>query len=153
MTMTPKQFEVIDYQPETTCSTSPPKRPRTGDGNPGHAEEGPGANEQQGSPLNERIHVLPKNPRFGDSSLDPQDIKLSSAMAMSAAAMSPHLGAFEQAEQSVTHIFSILGLEMAARIVYNIFDERKVNGCCRVRKKSTPKYDRSTTTTIITLNR
>ena len=138
MTMTPKRFEVIDYQPKKNCSSVP----STGDGNPGYVEEHPEAHEQQESPQNEGIPVGERNvggtaddapdSRFGDTSLGPKDIKLSSAMAMSAAALSPHLGAFVQAEQSVTHVLTILGLEMAARIVYNIAGERSVRWYWRV---------------------
>ena len=56
--------------------------------------------------------------------LKPEDIKLSSAMAMSAAAVSPHLGKHKDAERRYTHFFTVFGIEMATKIVYNMTGER-----------------------------
>ena len=64
--------------------------------------------------------------------LEPMDIKLSAAMAMSAAAVSPQMGAYEQTEQSITHILTILGLEMGASMVYDVSYERREPTCCKV---------------------
>ena len=64
-----------------------------------------------------------------ENKLKPSDIKLSSAMAMSAAALSPYLGRYEMEEQKFTHMLSLLGMEMAANLVSNMAGERK-SGCC-----------------------
>ncbi len=56
--------------------------------------------------------------------LEPSDIKLSSAMAMSAAAVSPYLGKYEERERQFTHILNVCGAEMAADIVYDMTGER-----------------------------
>ena len=56
--------------------------------------------------------------------LEPGDIKLSSAMAMSAAAMSPYLGKYEDKERRAMHILTVLGMEMAASTVYDMKVER-----------------------------
>ena len=63
----------------------------------------------------------------------PGDIKLSSAMAMSAAAMSPYLGKYEDEERQATHILTVLGMEMAASTVYNMKGEREEHWCSQVR--------------------
>ena len=63
------------------------------------------------------------NDYFGNK-LEPSDIKLSSAMAMSAAAVSPHLGKYEKRERQLTHILNVCGIEMAAEIVYDMTGER-----------------------------
>ena len=72
----------------------------------------------------------PQNPFTGK--LEPRDIKLSAAMAMSAAAVSPRKGAYEQTEQSSTHILTILGLEMGASMVYDLAYERNEHKCYKV---------------------
>ena len=72
----------------------------------------------------------PNNPFTGK--LEPKDIKLSAAMAMSAAAVSPRKGAYEQTKQSSTHILTILGLEMGASMVYNLAYERNEHICYKV---------------------
>ena len=59
---------------------------------------------------------------FADK-LKPKEIKLSSAMAMSAAAVSQHLGKNEDAERQFTHCFTVFGIEMATDIVYNMTGE------------------------------
>ena len=64
--------------------------------------------------------------------LEPMDIKLSAAMAISAAALSPQMGAYEQTEQSITHILTILGLDMGASMVYDVAYERREPTCCKV---------------------
>ncbi|XP_028408585.1 uncharacterized protein LOC114531134 [Dendronephthya gigantea] len=61
--------------------------------------------------------------------LKPRHVKLSSAMAMSAAAVSPSLGKHEEAEHRFTHILTLLGMEMAAHLIYNMTGEKK-RGCC-----------------------
>ena len=59
-----------------------------------------------------------------ENKLKPNDIKLSSAMAMSAAALSPYLGKYKETEQTSTHILTLIGMEMAANLVYDMEGER-----------------------------
>ena len=68
------------------------------------------------------------NGYFGNK-LTPGDIKLSSAMAMSAAAVSPYLGKYEERERQFKHILTVCGIEMAADIVYDMEGERNEK-CC-----------------------
>ena len=65
--------------------------------------------------------------------LTPSDIKLSSAMAMSAAALSPYLGKYKEIEEKSTHILTLIGMEMAANLVYDMKNERNPEGCPAVR--------------------
>ena len=65
--------------------------------------------------------------------LKPSDIKLSSAMAMSAAAVSPYLGKNEEIERQFTHILTVCGIEMAANTVYDMDSERDEHCCGPVR--------------------
>ena len=65
--------------------------------------------------------------------LKPSDVKLSSAMAMSAAAVSPNLGKHKAEEHRFTHILTLLGMEMAAHLLYNMAGERESSFCHRVR--------------------
>jgi hypothetical protein len=80
------------------------------------------------------ISVIDKQPtstavQIEDKPLKPSDIKLSSAMAMSAAAVSPYAGKNENMERLCTHFFTMFGIEMGANIVYDMTGERK-NDCC-----------------------
>ena len=59
--------------------------------------------------------------------LKPSDITISSAMAMSAAAISPYLGKNRLIERHLTHFLTVFGVDMAADVVYNINDERDKN--------------------------
>ena len=68
-----------------------------------------------------------------EGKLEPGDIKLSSAMAMSAAAISPYLGKHVERERQATHILTVLGMEMAANTVYNLEAERKEKWYWQVR--------------------
>ena len=71
--------------------------------------------------------------------LSPSDIKLSSAMAMSAAAVSPYFGRHKELERQTTHILTLLGFEMGANVVYDMKGERKEN-CGSVRFKLCDTY-------------
>ena len=73
------------------------------------------------------------NGEYFKKKLKPRDVKLSSAMAMSAAAVSPNLGKRKAKEQRFTHILTLLGMEMAAHLVYNMAGEKKSGFCHRVR--------------------
>ena len=46
--------------------------------------------------------------------LEPEDIMLSEAMAISAAALSKHMGKYEESIEGLTRLHTILGLEMGA---------------------------------------
>ena len=64
------------------------------------------------------------NDVFGNK-LEPTDIKLFTAMAMSAAAVSPYLGKHEKRERQLTHILNVCGIDMGAEIVYDMKGERR----------------------------
>ena len=70
--------------------------------------------------------------------LEPSDIKLSSAMAMSAAAISPHIGKYENEEEKITHFLTICGLEMAGNLVSDMREKKCV---CKVRMASLHSWD------------
>ena len=73
-------------------------------------------------PSNEFINRCLEDKYFTDK-LKPKHIKLSSAMAMSAAAVSPYLGKNEDVERQFTHFFSVFGIEMATDMVHNMVNE------------------------------
>ena len=49
-----------------------------------------------------------------EGKLEPKDIMLSEAMATSAAALSKHMGKYEESIEGLTRLYTILGLEMGA---------------------------------------
>ena len=67
-----------------------------------------------------------------EDKLKPSDIKLSTAMAMSAAAISPYLGKNEEIERRFTHFLSVFGIETAADMVYDMAGERNENCLVKV---------------------
>lgn len=93
----------------------------------GNAQEG-GTSQQQrakpepSQPSDRFIKSCLTDDRFVKK-LKPKHIKLSSAMAMSAAAVSPYLGKNEDAERQFTHFFTVFGIEMATDMVHNMTDE------------------------------
>ena len=72
--------------------------------------------------------------------LSPSDIKLSSAMAMSTAAVSPYFGRHKELERQATHILTLFGFEMGANVVYDMAGERKEHCCGLVRFKLCDTY-------------
>ena len=52
--------------------------------------------------------------------LEPQDVKLSDAMATSAAALSAHMGKYDKSVKGLTRLHTILGLEMGATMLSDI---------------------------------
>lgn len=60
-----------------------------------------------------------------EGKLGPQDIKLSDAMATSAAALSTHMGKYDNSVEGLTRLHTILGLEMGATMISDIHSVRK----------------------------
>ena len=104
LTMSPEGISVIDKQPVIVHQPS---------------------SAGQGENLNESCLA---SHQFNDK-LSPNDIKLSSAMAMSAAVVSPYFGRHAELERQATHILTLLGFEMGANVVYNMKGERN-ESCC-----------------------
>ena len=79
----------------------------------------------------EQLEEFRKNCLKGEfrDTLKPSNVRLSSAMAMSAAALSPHIGKYESEEQKITHFLTICGLEMAGTLVPDMerYDNCKVS--------------------------
>ncbi|XP_028408530.1 uncharacterized protein LOC114531087 isoform X1 [Dendronephthya gigantea] len=73
------------------------------------------------------------NGEYFKGKMKPSDVKLSSAMAMSAAAVSPNLGKHKAEENRFTHILTLLNMEMAAHLVYNMTGERESGVCHQFR--------------------
>ncbi|XP_028408536.1 uncharacterized protein LOC114531088 isoform X2 [Dendronephthya gigantea] len=90
----------------------------------------PQNNQSRTEPQQDQENLIFRDDYFRDI-LQPRDIKLSSAMAMSAAAVSPHLGKYKPEEQKLTHILTILNMEMAANVVYNMAGERHASEDCK----------------------
>ena len=59
--------------------------------------------------------------------LEPKDIKLSDAMATSAAALSTHMGKYDNSVQGLTRLHTLLGLEMGATMISDIQSVKKEN--------------------------
>ena len=111
----PSGISGIDEKPGSSVRDTQPNhnRPPAGETN----------NPRPSQPSNEFIDRCLKDEEFTDK-LKPEHIKLSSAMAMSAAAVSPFLGKNEDVERQFTHFFSVFGIEMATDMVYNMVGER-----------------------------
>ena len=60
--------------------------------------------------------------------VSPDAVKLSEAMADSAAAVSVHMGSYEEAGDDYKNLFSILGLEMGASMISDTTSES--TSCC-----------------------
>ena len=60
--------------------------------------------------------------------LSPANVRLSEAMAASAAAVSIHMGSYEEAGDDYKNLFSLLGLEMGASMISDTTAESK--SCC-----------------------
>ena len=83
----------------------------------------PAGETNNAGPSNKFIDRCLKDEEF-TGKLEPEHIKLSSAMAMSAAAVSPYLGKNEDVERQFTHFFSVFGIEMATDMVHNMVREK-----------------------------
>ena len=62
-----------------------------------------------------------------EGKLEPKDIMLSEAMAISAAALSKHMGKYEESTEGLIRLQTILGLEMSTT---KISDARHREQCC-----------------------
>ena len=63
--------------------------------------------------------------------LEPEDIMLSEAMAISAAALSKHMGKYEESIEGLTRLHTILGLEMGST---KISDSKHRKQSCAFKK-------------------
>ena len=60
------------------------------------------------------------NKKQFEGRLEPEDVMLSDAMATSAAALSTHMGKYDQSITGLTRLYTILDLEMGATMVTNV---------------------------------
>ncbi|XP_078355309.1 uncharacterized protein LOC144639920 [Oculina patagonica] len=67
----------------------------------------------------ERIDRDPSKEQF-KGKLEPEDVKLSDAMATSAAALSTHMGQYDRSVKELTRLHTILGLEMGATMISDV---------------------------------
>ena len=67
----------------------------------------------------ERLDRKPQEEQFAGK-LGPEDVKLSAAMATSAAAISTHMGKYDHSIQGLTRLHTLLGLEMGATMISDI---------------------------------
>ena len=67
----------------------------------------------------ERFDRDPNKKQF-EGRLEPEDVMLSDAMATSAAALSTHMGKYDQSITGLTRLYTILDLEMGATMVTNV---------------------------------
>ena len=67
----------------------------------------------------ERLDRRPQEEQF-EKKLEPEDVKLSAAMATSAAAISTHMGKYDRSLQGLTRFHTLLGLEMGATMISDI---------------------------------
>ena len=72
----------------------------------------------------ERLDRRSKEPQF-EGKLKPEDVKLSNAMATSAAAISSHMGKYDTSIQGLTRLHTLLGLEMGAAMISDIQSVKK----------------------------
>ena len=68
-----------------------------------------------------------------EGKLEPKDVKLSDAMATSAAAISSHMGKYDTSVQGLTRLHTLLELEMGARMISDIQAVKKEGVVCKVR--------------------
>ncbi|XP_078363488.1 uncharacterized protein LOC144647573 [Oculina patagonica] len=79
----------------------------------------------------ERIDRDPNNKQF-KGKLEPEDVKLSDAMATSAAALSTHMGKYDYTVKGLTRLHTILGLEMGATTISDIKSVRRESCTLRI---------------------
>ena len=131
LTMSPQGISLIEKQPTVTSLTdnkpSPPQKSERLSKSPvPSTSSSSGSDDDVLKNLKEFRENCLKDQCF-EGKLKPSDIKLSSAMAMSAAALSPYLGKYESEEEKFSHFLTICGLEMAGRLVSDMSDEK----CCK----------------------
>ena len=122
LTMTPTEIERIEE--------GQPKSPQSNNASVSYSNKTPDAAacviDTDGT------DIQPQRNMFSGK-MEPKDIKLSQAMAISAAAVSTHMGAYEQKGENYTHILTILGLEMGASMVGDIASKRNEDRLFKVR--------------------
>ena len=64
--------------------------------------------------------------------LEPEDIMLSEAMAISAAALSKHMGKYEESFEGLTRLHTILGLEMSSTKISDSTHRQQSCACKKV---------------------
>lgn len=84
----------------------------------------------------ERLVEKPGQNPF-EGKLEPKDIKLSDAMATSAAALSAHMGKFDNSVQGLTRLHTLLGFEMGANMITDMQSVKKETLFWKVRWMST----------------
>lgn len=91
----------------------------------------------------ERLDCNP-NEKLFQGKLEPENVKLSDAMATSAAAVSTHMGKYDRALEGLTRLHTILGLEMGATMVSDVKSlkhESLALKVCFCNFLSVPSYD------------
>ena len=79
----------------------------------------------------ERMDRDPNKEQF-EGRLEPEDVKLSDAMATSAAALSTHMGKYDQTAEGLTRLHTILGLEMGATMISDVKSVKRESFTLRV---------------------
>lgn len=79
----------------------------------------------------ERLDRRPGQDQF-EGKLEPKDIKLSTAMATSAAAVARHMGAYEKSTESIKQLQIVLGLGMGASMISDREGVKKENCCWKM---------------------
>ena len=79
----------------------------------------------------ERIDRDPNKEQF-KGRLEPEDLKLSDVMATSAAALSTHMGKYDNTVKGLTRLYTILGLEMGATMISDVKSVRRERFTLRV---------------------
>ena len=67
-----------------------------------------------------------------ENKLDSREIPLSAAMTTSAAAIAPHMGAYEKSAERFKQLQIVLGLGMGASMVSDVEGQKRENRCLRV---------------------
>ena len=84
----------------------------------------------------ERLDRRQQEPQF-KGKLETKDVKLSDAMATSAAAISSHMGKYDTSVHGLTRFHTLLGLEMGARMISDIQAVKNEGVLCKVRWMTT----------------
>ena len=87
----------------------------------------------------ETVDCPPQREEFSGK-LAPMDIKLSDAMATSAAAVSRHMGAYAQSAEAFKHLQTILGLGMGASMVADLTFEKRESCCLKASRHLFSSY-------------
>ena len=85
----------------------------------------------------ERLDYRQQEGRKQFEGLEPEDVKLSDAMATSAAAISSHMGKYDISVLGLTRFHTLLGLEMGARMISDIQAVKNEDVVCKVRWMTT----------------